>query len=871
MDTRAAGSDTAAVVGKAVVDSDLQAAVAVAAPPSPAAIGGLVGLALPPHSLMSCAAPHPPPVAAATEPLRDLSSLVAAGLSLEDENSLFDRLLPFSTESSPASAPAGNNGGDLHEELSRLHSDKLRRDAQIVQLQRELGDLKASLLFNGLSGAATASTLSLRRCASDPPAAIVAATAPTPSYFSVAVEDALRARLSCTSDPSGTICDNRPLTQQPATAAPIGLPRPPTAASPSTASCSATSDAGAPEPRPASASNAAVGHEVDFDVPISSRQRTRQAVSAGCAAAPPPILTGLSIWAVDGGASMSPFPGLTELTTPTDLVGSLSAPLSTASACAFDIAWADGEDAACDARVNDTVYEPEKAFWIDYPAGCKALLERILLTNDQVSSLTLQEVVKSGTPEEKRVVVETACVPALALMRNRFGNFLIQRCLEFAAADQVRRIADRMCGQVASLSCDRFACHVVQKAFDVCDDKVKLALVNELVQVVPETITHRFACHVWQRVFETSWATTRPGASGSGSGPRACIARAVDRALRGQWQRVACDENGSLVVQCILVSCADDLYGCRVVDEIVAHAVEVSKGQWGNWVIQHLLEHGGAAVKSHILRSVARNLHAMSVDQFASKVVEKALRTCTRRELFDVVGVVLAPRPETGRPAILDMMNNQYANYVVQHVFALAEAPQRDACVRLVAPHLPILRGSRFGQRLAAVVEKFLRTPVAAAPAAVAPPTLPLHMSGPWSVPPHSSAAAAAELAGLQQSNLLDQPNLHRLPAAPPPPLPSVTVPYSLDSTVVASTAATAALPRRSLLRPPAAALGLALAPPQATLPVQLLHPPIGGTKHATTALPADAWAAAVAASTAAAPAALRAWRSAYAGGLAGY
>ena len=56
------------------------------------------------------------------------------------------------------------------------------------------------------------------------------------------------------------------------------------------------------------------------------------------------------------------------------------------------------------------------------------------------------------------------------------------------------------------------------------------------------------------------------------------------------------------------------------------------------------------------------------------------------------------------------MMNNQYANYVVQHILTLSDPAQRDTCVRLIAPHLPVLRGSKYGQRVAAIVEKHIRT-----------------------------------------------------------------------------------------------------------------------------------------------------------------
>eukprot|EP00842_Homolaphlyctis_polyrhiza_P001385 jgi/Hompol1/2247/HPOL_005904-RA len=61
------------------------------------------------------------------------------------------------------------------------------------------------------------------------------------------------------------------------------------------------------------------------------------------------------------------------------------------------------------------------------------------------------------------------------------------------------------------------------------------------------------------------------------------------------------------------------------------------------------------------------------------------------------------------RPFLLGMMNNQYANYVVQNVLSIAETPQRDACIRLLLPHLHILRGSKYGQRVASMCEKFLR------------------------------------------------------------------------------------------------------------------------------------------------------------------
>lgn len=55
------------------------------------------------------------------------------------------------------------------------------------------------------------------------------------------------------------------------------------------------------------------------------------------------------------------------------------------------------------------------------------------------------------------------------------------------------------------------------------------------------------------------------------------------------------------------------------------------------------------------------------------------------------------------------MMNNQYANYVVQHILSVVDGGQRDVCVDLISPHVGSLKGSKYGQRVAMLVERMKR------------------------------------------------------------------------------------------------------------------------------------------------------------------
>ncbi|KAJ3390000.1 hypothetical protein HDU84_008059 [Entophlyctis sp. JEL0112] len=383
------------------------------------------------------------------------------------------------------------------------------------------------------------------------------------------------------------------------------------------------------------------------------------------------------------------------------------------------------------------------------PSTFHYLVDKIVRTQDQPASLLLQQKLKTTNFEARALIIDAILHQAIDLIKNRFGNFLVQRCFEVGDGEQINMLTSAMLGSIVNLSSDRFGCHVVQKALDVCSDSLKVCVINELITAIPETVTHRFACHVWQRIFETKWqffplpptATTTPPQLANSStimheneqvydeeltvNPMTATmshqtyqkssvgetetSERMDLFLKGQWHSIANDESGSLVVQCIFENCPE-MEKRGIVQEVLAHVGEIAKGQWGNWVIQHLLDRGYASDKAHIVQVVSQHIYDLSMDQFASKVVEKALKTCPKRELHAVVDrIIQGSLGNNGHPAIIDMMNNQYANYVVQHVLTLTEPQQRDFCIRLIAPHLSVLRASKYGQRVAALVEKHLR------------------------------------------------------------------------------------------------------------------------------------------------------------------
>ncbi|KIW57974.1 hypothetical protein PV05_02528 [Exophiala xenobiotica] len=328
---------------------------------------------------------------------------------------------------------------------------------------------------------------------------------------------------------------------------------------------------------------------------------------------------------------------------------------------------------------------------LDKSVSCdwKYIVDKIVCNNDQQASIFLQQKLKVGTAEQKFEIVESIVAQAYPLMVNRFGNFLVQRCFEHGTPDQVVAIANAIHGNVIALSMDPFGCHVIQKAFDSVPEDHKAAMVRELLRRIPDTVIHRYACHVWQKLFELRW---------SGEPPQ--IMLEVNKALRGMWHEVALGETGSLVVQNIFENCIEEEKR-PAIEEVIANIDLIAHGQFGNWCIQHLCEHGSPPDKRRVIDHILANSYSYSIDQFASKVVEKCLKIGGSEFLDRYLGVITTAHPDRPRIPLIDIAGDQYGNYLIQWILMNTHHHQREQVAIHIRKHMVSLRGSKFGSRVA--------------------------------------------------------------------------------------------------------------------------------------------------------------------------
>jgi len=95
------------------------------------------------------------------------------------------------------------------------------------------------------------------------------------------------------------------------------------------------------------------------------------------------------------------------------------------------------------------------------------------------------------------------------------------------------------------------------------------------------------------------------------------------------------------------------------INEVLGSIDVVSHGQFGNWCIQHICEHGAAPDKTRAIEHVLRYATEYSTDQFASKVVEKCLKVSGTEFLDRYLEKVCEGRADRPRMPLIDIAGDQ--------------------------------------------------------------------------------------------------------------------------------------------------------------------------------------------------------------------
>lgn len=255
-------------------------------------------------------------------------------------------------------------------------------------------------------------------------------------------------------------------------------------------------------------------------------------------------------------------------------------------------------------------------------------------------------------------------------MKDVFGNFVIQKVIEHGSQDQILALFDTVKGKILELTKHIYGWRVVQKFIEVLNKAQHsdiFLIVDEILREnLFEWIYDQYGNHVVQKLIEQV--------------PYDEISF-VQKHVESNWKQLCMNTFGCRVIQ-RLIEYWPDVWTDPIYEQIINnYVIELCKDQYGNYVVQLMLEKGHRTNdRKAICNCLLGDARLLSIHKYASNVVEKCIEYCEEEDKRLLIEELLGDNNSDSAEenmSLYKMMDNKYGNYVVQKAIEQATWEQR--------------------------------------------------------------------------------------------------------------------------------------------------------------------------------------------------
>ncbi|XP_002961917.2 pumilio homolog 12 [Selaginella moellendorffii] len=302
------------------------------------------------------------------------------------------------------------------------------------------------------------------------------------------------------------------------------------------------------------------------------------------------------------------------------------------------------------------------------------------IAKDQYGCRFLQRRFDEGVAEDLQKIFEEIIDHIVDLMTDPFGNYLVQKLLEVCTEDQRLEILRVVCSgdELISISLNMHGTRAVQKLIETLKSPEQVSMItSSLEQGIVILIKDLNGNHVVQRCLQ------RLGNEEN----QFIFDAAAQHCVEVGTHRHGC---------CVLQRCVDFSKGVqkeRLVGEIAANALVLSQDQYGNYVVQYILDEAPWIAPEVMAQLEGHHAH-LAMQKFSSNVVEKCLKQGADDKRARIIH-------ELTKSAFLgQLLQDPFANYVIQCALTVTKGALHASLVEAIRPHLPALRSSPYGKRI---------------------------------------------------------------------------------------------------------------------------------------------------------------------------
>lgn len=154
---------------------------------------------------------------------------------------------------------------------------------------------------------------------------------------------------------------------------------------------------------------------------------------------------------------------------------------------------------------------------------------------------------------------------------------------------------------------------------------------------------------------------------------------------------------------CVLQRCIDhasESQKIQLINEITNHSLTLVQDPYGNYVTQYVLELTTGDSRDKLIKRFEGNIIRLSTQKFSSNVVEKCLQLADKKNRRAFLNEIINSKN------LGSLLQDPYANYVIQTALSVAETNQYKLLVEKIKPFLPALRHTPHGRRILKQIQK---------------------------------------------------------------------------------------------------------------------------------------------------------------------
>lgn len=279
----------------------------------------------------------------------------------------------------------------------------------------------------------------------------------------------------------------------------------------------------------------------------------------------------------------------------------------------------------------------------------------------------LQKKLDDKNSKNTQIILNELSEHLVELMIDPFGNYLFSKLMEHCNDDQKQMVVNKILPDLMTTAFDMYGTQSLQKMMPFLQESQINSVVSILKANAISLIKHNKANYLIQYCLDNlpqkhnQWIYD-------------AVVESIEEVSR---DRVGC----VIVKRCI--DHANEEQKARLGEGVTNKALALVQDPFGNYVVQHILDKFSTEEQSlRLIRNLLGSITDLCTQKFSSNVVEKCLKVAdglTRASmLLEIIESEILPQ----------LLNDRFANFVIQTALDVAEPEQRQALVKNILPHL---------------------------------------------------------------------------------------------------------------------------------------------------------------------------------------